>query len=215
MPIYKADGKKGGLQKYLVRVNFIDNGGKARQLTRTAYGLEQAKDLERKLEAEQKGKGDAPTKKMTLQQLFDEYINVKRYKVRETTLERNCHVFENNILPTFKDVRIDRLNTALLQEWKQSIEERLTPQQTKLELSSKRHIYDTFNAMLNYAVKMEHLPKNPLSNLGTFVDVSTVKQEMQYYTASEFRQYISMVEQIAAEKEATQNDLSEWDYYVF
>jgi hypothetical protein len=38
MPVYKADGKKDGLQKYNIRVNYTDNNGKARQLTRTAYG---------------------------------------------------------------------------------------------------------------------------------------------------------------------------------
>ena len=87
MPIYKVDGvKKDGLQKYNVRVNYISSSGEAKQLTRTAYGSDAAKDLERKLTAEQKTKGDAPVKKMTVQQLFDEYVKVKQYEVRETSL---------------------------------------------------------------------------------------------------------------------------------
>ena len=37
MPIYKANGKnKDGLQKYFIRINYIDNRGEYKQLTRTA-----------------------------------------------------------------------------------------------------------------------------------------------------------------------------------
>ena len=217
MPIYKADGKKDGLQKYNVRVNYTDSGGKARQLTRTAYGLEQAKDLERKLSAEQKGKGDVPVKKMMVQQLFDEYTADKQYKVRQASLEKCKDTMELYILPTFKGVRIDRLNTAILQDWKQDMEQRLAlkGKREKLSLRTKQHIYDCFNAMLNYAFKMEYLPRNPLKVVGNFVDVSSVKKEMQYYTAQEFKRFIGAAREIAEVRETTHRDLSEWDYYVF
>lgn len=53
MPIYKVEGiKKDGKQKYIVRVNYTATSGEFKQLTRTAYGSEEAKDLERKLEAQ-------------------------------------------------------------------------------------------------------------------------------------------------------------------
>ena len=215
MPIYKADGKKDGLQKYNVRVNYTDANGKARQLTRTAYGLEQAKDLERKLAAEQKGKGDAPTKKMTVQQLYDEYISVKRYKVRATSLEKCKVTMELYILPTLKDVRIDRLNTSLLQDWKTAMEQRLTAKGKKLSLRTKQHAYDNLNAMLNFAVKMEYLPKNPLRIVGNFTDATAIKKEMKYYTAQEFQQFISKAKEFAEAREVKRNDFSEWDYVVF
>lgn len=32
MPIYKMDGKKDGLQKYRVRINFTDSSGKSKQI---------------------------------------------------------------------------------------------------------------------------------------------------------------------------------------
>lgn len=38
MPIYKMQGSKNGKQKYRVRVNYIDNYGKSRQIDRVAYG---------------------------------------------------------------------------------------------------------------------------------------------------------------------------------
>ena len=75
MPIYKANGKKDGLQKYNVRINYTGDNGKAKQLTRTAYGLEAAKDLERSLILEIKNKGENSVKKMTIQKLYEEYTN--------------------------------------------------------------------------------------------------------------------------------------------
>jgi len=53
-------------------------------------------------------------------------------------------------------VRIDKLSTKILQEWKVSIEER------NLSLITKRNIFGELRAMLNYAVKVEYIPKNPL-----------------------------------------------------
>ena len=112
MPVYKVEGnKKDGLQKYNVRVNYVSNDGKPRQLTRTAYGLEAAKDLERKLTAEQKGKnGETPAKKMTIKRLYDEYMMAKKADVRLSTYEKCKAYLERYILPKLKDVRLDRLN---------------------------------------------------------------------------------------------------------
>jgi len=97
MPIYKTDGKKDGLQKYHVRVNYIDSNGKSKQLTRTAYGLETAKDLERKLVSGIKDKGENPARKMTMQQLFDEYISSKQYEVRESSLSIDHRLYRLHI----------------------------------------------------------------------------------------------------------------------
>ena len=49
MPITKVTGKKNGKQKYRVRVNYTDSFGKAQQIERTAYGLDEAKEIEREL----------------------------------------------------------------------------------------------------------------------------------------------------------------------
>lgn len=210
MPIYKVEGvKKDGLQKYNVRVNYLSDAGAAKQLTRTAYGLEAAKDLERRLTEEQKRTGDAPTKKMTVQQLFDEYTAVKQYEVRESSLAQIKGHAENYILPTFKDVRIDRLGVQFLQDWKVSIEQRA------LSLNTKKHAFSDFRAMLNYAVKMEYLPKNPLTKISNFKDKDTIKRDMDFYTAQEFKQFIGTAKRIAQERESKHKDLSEWDFYVF
>ena len=95
------------------------------------------------------------------------------------------------------------------------MEQRLTDQEKKLSLNTKKLVYSELRAMLNYAVKMEYMPVNPLKKVGNFTDSAGIKKEMQYYTATEFRQFISAAEGFALERETMSEDLSEWDFYVF
>ena len=119
MPIYKVGNiKKDGLQKYHVRINYVADNGKKKQITRSVYGIDVAKDLERRLENEIKVQHEMPTKKMTVKQLYDEYIAVKKYEVREITLYRSDNMIKRYILPILEDVRIDKLTTQVLQDWK-------------------------------------------------------------------------------------------------
>lgn len=209
MPIYKVDGvKKDGLQKYNVRINYISDRGEAKQLTRTAYGLEAAKDLERQLIEEQKKTGGSPAKKMTFGQLFEEFTTAKQYEVRESTLDK-YHRDSIHYLPTFKDTRIDKITVAMVQEWKLSME------QKGLSLKTKQNVFGEIRAILNYALKMEYIAKNPLKTLGNFKSTAIIKEEMKIYTAQEFKAFISAAESTAQAKKEKYHSLSEWDFYVF
>ena len=151
MPIYKMDGKKDGKQQYRVRINYTDSNGKPKQIDRVAYGSAEAKELERKLNKELKEQ--TPATSMTVQQLFDEYVSVKKHEVRETTLDKSIRTLKGNVLPSLGQIKIDKLNNKNLQKWKTEISER------DLSLRTKQNFYKDFHSMLNYAVKMEYLRK--------------------------------------------------------
>lgn len=209
MPYYKIDGeKKDGLQKYKIRVNYSENG-KKKQLTRVAYGLEAAKNLERQLSNGIKNTDKKPVKKMTVQQLFDEYMTIKKYEVRELTIKKNRNNFEYYILPTFSGVRIHEITVSAIQKWKIEMEGR------KLSLNTKKNAFSDFRAMLNYAIKMEYLSKNPLSKIGNFKNSELIEKDMSIYTADDFKKFICASKDIAEERQALHRDLSEWDFYVF
>ena len=89
MPIYKMDGKKDGLQRYHVCINYTDDTGEKRQLNKIAYSPTEAAALERQLLLDLEEEYSSP---ITLQQLADEYIGVKKNEVRETTAEKNVSV---------------------------------------------------------------------------------------------------------------------------
>lgn len=212
MPIYKMDGKKDGLQKYRVRINYVDKDGQNKQLDRVAYGKEAAKDLERQLICDLKSE---TIKKMTLQQLYDEYIIAKKYEVRESTLDKSEKLLSEFILPALKKYRLDRLSVSLLQKWKIEMEGRTKNNGESFSLKYKKNIYGEFRALLNYAVKMEYIEKNPLCSVGNFKDVNLVRKSMDFYTPEEFLLFVKSAKKEAAEQEQKTNNIIEWNYFVF
>ena len=203
MPIYKTGKQKDGRQQYRVRVNYVDRDGRYRQKERLVYGMAEAKEAEASITRELKDSSSGLAR-MTVYQLFEEYIRAKKYKVRETTLDSTQRILKRSVLPYFKDVRIDRLNNNNLTKWKNTIDE------SALSIVSKKNIYSAFRAMLGYAVKMEYIQRNPLSVVGNFTDIyfSNPSDKIQYYTAEQFKQYIRAARSSAG-------TMTEWGYYVF
>jgi len=204
MPINKTGVKKDGRQQYRVRVNYTDAAGKPRQLERTAYGKDEAVALEQMLIAEYKDKR-ATVSRLTVQQLFDEYEVYHSHETRKTSHDSAMRNLRSRVLPTMKDYRLDRLTQPVLAQWKNEIAA------SELSITTKRNAYAAFVAMLNYAVKMDYLAKNPLSALGNFRDADAVDkpaEKLHYYTAEQFRAYITA----ARERAET---ISDWSFYVF
>lgn len=207
MPIYKVNGKKkDNKQKYHVIINYKDSYGRYKKLWRTAYGLEEAKDLERELEI--KIKKETPAQRKTLQELKDEYIANKKYEVRETSLDKTNRILNRYVIKRMPDIKIDKLSVPVLQDWKTEINE------TKLSTTSKQNIYGEFRALLNYAVKMEYIPKNNLIKVGNFKAPLESKKEMLFYTPEEFWLYIEAAKNMAIEYEQ-ENSIYGWNVYLF
>ncbi len=213
MPIYKMDGKRDGLQRYRVRINYTDKNGKARQLDRVAYGREAAKQLEERLNREVKPIG-APN--MTLNELYAEYIEARRHELRENTLRAIRTRLEPYILPELGAYTLRELTVPLLQKWKSCFDERTRARcpERKISLMLKQDIYGELRTMLNYAVRMEYLPRNPLTSVGNFKNPYEMKKEMKYYTPEQFAKFIAVAREEAQNAEARGND-KEWNYYVF
>ena len=213
MPIYKMEGKKDGLQKYRVRINYTD-GGKAKQIDRVAYGKEAAKELEIQLRSNLK---PAAAKDITLRQLYDEYVNVKRYEVRENTIRTQTERLRLYVLPELGDCRLKDLNIARMQKWKQTVEESVNSRNSskKISVAMKRDVYGAFRTLLNYAVRMEYIVKNPLIALGNFKNPYELKKEMKVYTSEEFKKFITAAKKSAQRAEKEDGNTYEWNFYVF
>lgn len=213
MPIYKADGKKNGLQKYRVKVNYTDpNTGKANQIERVAYGLEEAKETERRLSHEVK---EVKHNNITVQQLYDEYKSVQKYKLREQTYDKVVKRLDTYVIPDFSNIQLKKLTIHNLQKWKLKIEESTKENGEPFSLDYKKNIFSDFRTMLSYAVKMEYIPTNPLSRLGNFKDANSLKKKMDFYTSDEFKSFIKVARRTASDIEQKSGSMYEWNFYVF
>lgn len=207
MPIYKTNKKRGGLFLYTVRVNYTDKNGKAHSLTRTAVGAEAAKLLESQLTAEYKTGQITPAERMTVGELAQQYFAVKRTEVRLSTAEKAERTLKCYVLPTMQDERLDRLNAQKLQSWKQTVAARgLAPK-------TQKNIYGAFRTMLNFAVRMEYIQRNPILIVGNFKDddFTPPREKLRFYTADEFLRYKAAALKYAEEK----GTIVEHAFYVF
>ena len=205
MPIYKLSGKKDGRQKYRVRANYVDRDGKYRQAERVTYGADNAKALEMQLLDEFSISAEVAGNQMTLQELHDVYMSTKKHEIRETTLDKHRRTMEGHVLPTLGATKLKKLNIQSLQKWKTALEE------SALGLRSKQNIYATLRTALNFAVKYEYLSRSPLDKLDNFKDPLAEPKSFDFYTADEFKAFISAAHDAAMGA----NALNEWGFYIF
>ena len=203
MPINKTNKKKDGKQGYRVRVNYTDANGKSHQIERTAYGANEARILEMQLINDFKSQSVVPGN-MTVNALYDEYIKSKTREVRESTLNKTKQILKIHILPHLKNVSLDKLTKAKLQDWKTTISEK------GLSTVTMQNIYGELRSMLNFAVQMEYIPQNPLTTLGNFKNVyfEMPEEKIQFYTPKEFKKFIAVAKESAV-------TITDWGYYVF
>ena len=206
MPITKTGKSKDGLTQYRVRVNYTDSNGEYKRIERIAYGKAEAQTLEHRLTLEASS-ANSPSKKMTLNDLAEEYFESLRHDLRETSVDKSASTIRFSVLPMLGNIRLDRLNAKLLQEWKNKIGD------SGKTLTTKKNYYKYFNALLNFAVKRDYLPSNPLKKIGNFRDTQNLEktEDLRYYTVDEYKQYSAAARSMAEEK----NTVSEWAYYVF
>lgn len=206
MPIYKTSVKKDGLQQYRVRINYTDSFGKAHSLTRHAYGLAEAKQMEQDIIREYCTEKPAVTR-MTVQQLYNEYILAKENEVRATSLVPIKNCLAKGALPYLADKQLDKLTVPALQSWKNDIA------MIDVSISTKQNYYAELRQMLNYAVKMGYIPKNNLTIVGNFKkDTQALpKEELHFYTPDQFKKFIA----VAREQTEKKDTINDWSYYVF
>lgn len=211
MPLIKVkkDGKivkdKNGRQAYRVRVNFVDINGKKRQVERMAYGLAEATLLEQQLVTEYKEKKQVAVSRMTVQQLCDEYEKYHAMETRKSTHNSAMKTLSLRVLPILGSCQLSKLTQPVLTKWKLEVDKQ------DISLGTKQNAYKALSALLNFAVKMEFLPKNPLTSIGNFRDANTIDKladTLHYYTPDEFLKYIAVAEETA-------KTVVDWGYYVF
>lgn len=201
MPIYKTNEKRDGLNKYRVVVNYTDQQGKYRSVERTAYGSAAAKELESKLRSEYK-LGIA--QRMSVSDLFQEYLQNKKKRVRATTLKKTEEAIQINVIPYIGSIKLDKLTAPVLEQWENKISEK------DVTLRTRQNYYSQLRAMLNYAVRMNYIPKNPLLDVGNFTDTDFTppRDKLQYYTKEQFIEYHKAMKSMA-------QTYIDWAYYVF
>ena len=126
---------------------------------------------------------------MTFKQLFKEFYEYKKDKVKRTTLRS----YRVNIkeLSEFYELKIKDIRLEHYIAWRKRVGA------LDLALKTKNGYYKYFKAVLNYGTKWHDFNFTKVYNrMEKFVDPNNLPKEMDYYTYEEFKQFISVIDEL-------------------
>ena len=215
--IIKVKGKKNkyGLQAYIVRINRKVNG-KYLQKDKTVYGKEEADNY--KLELDNELKNNAVIiDRFKVAELLEKFLDSKRLRIKERSVDRLRSDFDLHILPTFGEVYIDEITPVMIDDWMKTLSmKEMTKRKGVLSTTTKRNIYNEFKHFFEYAFAFDYVSTNPFTKVKNFrknydVDISRT----DFYIQEEAILFLETAKAYAKRHEEKYNDLSEWSYYVW
>lgn len=184
MPAYKNE-KRG---TWYCSFHYKDWDGTSRRKKKEGFKTRrEALEWERDFIATKSGSPD-----MTLEQLYQLYMEDCSSRLRETTMDGKRWLIESKILPTFGKIPVRDITPAMIRKWQNG----LLANPGEYSQTYLRTINNQLSAMMNYAIRFYGLPNNPVTVCGAFGKMRA--EEMNFWTRDEFRRAIEYVEKPAA-----------------
>lgn len=184
MPVYKSE-KRG---TWYASVRYKDwDGTPCRKKKEGFKTRREALEWERDFLSTKSG-----TSGMTLNQLYQLYIEDCASRLRETTMDGKRWLIESKILPTFGKIPVRDITPTMIRRW----QNQLLSSPENYAQTYLRTINNQLSAMMNYAVRFYGLAKNPVNLCGAFGKMRA--EEMNFWTRDEFRRVLEHVDKPAA-----------------
>ncbi len=181
MPAYYDENKKTWYCKFY----YTDWQGQRKQKLKRGFKLQrEAKEWERLFLEKLQGTPD-----MTFQALYELYMEDVRHRLREGTANDKKSLFENRILPYFKNKPINAITPADIRQW-QNVQIGKGYSDAYLD-----RMQGNLSTLFNYAVRFYDLPANPCRKAG---HMGKCTRSMKFWTLEQFNQVISYVKDPAA-----------------
>ena len=177
MPAYYDQEKKSWYCKFYYK----DYTGQKRQKMKRGFKLQrEAKDWERAFLECQQGTPD-----MTFQSLYNIYIEDISHRLRQNTVDGKNNVFQNRILPYFKNKPVNAITAKDIRDWQNK--------QIALGYSNAYldRIQNMMTTIMNYAVTYYNLPSNPCSKAG---HMGKRTRSMKFWTIEQYNQFIEQID---------------------
>lgn len=181
MPVYYDEKTKTWFCKFY----YTDYTGVRRQKKKRGFKLQrEAKEWERAFLEKQQGTPD-----MTFQALYDIYMEDMEHRLRPNTTNTKKSVFENRILPHFKEKPINSITPADIRAW-QNIQIAAGYSDSYL-----CRMHGIMSALFNYAVTYYNLPSNPCAKAGRMGKHTHL---INFWTLDQYNRFIQHIEDIRA-----------------
>lgn len=126
---------------------------------------------------------------MTFKDLYDEFFEYKRDKVKHTTIR--TYEVNSKPLEVFWNLKIKDFTVQHYLKWRADMSKR------DCALKTKNGYHKFFKELLNYGTKWHNFNFTIIYNkMEKFTDPNALPKEMEFYTFEEFQQFISVIDDI-------------------
>lgn len=116
--------------------------------------------------------------------LTELYLQTIKPRIRETTFENKKYIIKTKILPYFSNFTFADINTQHILIWQNN----LLNSHYKYSQTYLKTINNQLSAIFNYAVKVHHLPINPIQITGSIGKKNA--NQLNFWTVDEFHSFI-------------------------
>ena len=190
MPVYK-DKKTN---KWYYEFSYKTISGEMRRRKKRGFSLKsEAKEAEALEKIKLK---NAPTSALTFGQLYNLYLEAKTPEWLPGTERKFKNSIETHVLPYFKDIRIDKITTKDVENWKTALYNKTTPTGGYYKAITLNRIRRDFSSLFNYAINHQYIAFNPVRAVKAFKDPMGEERtlEKQIWTPEEFNRFIAVVD---------------------
>lgn len=118
--------------------------------------------------------------------LYEQYKGYLRTTVKESSYVSMTYRMEKYILPEFENAKVTDITAPVIIDWQRRLNEKDYSQKFKIEIRSSFIHFFKFLQIYKF--------ENPFSGIRGFSKAKEVKKEIQYWTESEFEQFIKVVQ---------------------
>lgn len=188
MPTYKYQNTQGQILWRAV-FNYKDWTGEIKQKCKRGFKTQkEAKQWELKFLAESQADLE-----MEFGEFVKIYMNDKKAKLKQRTIENKKYILDTHILPYVKNLSVSQITPAIIIKWQNEM------MQKGYSEAYLYMLHKEFNAVLNHAVKYYGLKDNPCRKVGKMGNSKS--KSINFWTVDEYK--------------AVSNVLKERDDYVY
>ena len=124
---------------------------------------------------------------LTFSELWEEYSNYKKIKLKPQSYRKIENNFINHILPYFKNYLVKDIDSKIYLRWMNKINNE------NYSFKFKTSLHFCINNILNYAMKIYGLNYNIASKIGNFNKSREIPQKINFWTLEEFNKFMSVI----------------------
>lgn len=121
----------------------------------------------------------------TFGELYNEYYEYQKSRVKESTLITTDNKIKNHVLPYFENKKLQSLTTKDIDDWHNL----MLNHENDYSIVYLQGLHSKFGSVIQYGVRKGYIKSNVVELQGNFVKCSEDIEEMKYYTFDEWQKF--------------------------